>query len=104
MGAGRRAKKGVPMAFASTAACNAGLVRGQFRNEFDNLYEYAAPAEGEFVPWAEYGMKVFVGPMGEEHRFAKVLKTVAYVVVDEAADGSPVVEKWAIKSHREYAR
>lgn len=32
-------------------------------------------------------------------RFAKVLKTVAYVAVDEAEDGTPVIEKWVIKHY-----
>jgi|TARA_R110000764_G_scaffold466_1_gene1816 hypothetical protein len=35
-------------------------------------------------------------------RYAKVLKTVAYIAVDEDAYGRPVVEKWFIKQHREY--
>jgi hypothetical protein len=30
-------------------------------------------------------------------------KTVAYVVIDEAADGSPVVEKWKLRGHRVFA-
>ena len=32
-------------------------------------------------------------------RFACVRKTRAKVVVDEAADGSPIVEQWLIKNH-----
>jgi hypothetical protein len=35
-------------------------------------------------------------------RFCKVLKTVAYVVVDEAPDGGCVVEKWQIKPRKDY--
>lgn len=34
-------------------------------------------------------------------RLAKVLKTVAYVVVNEDESG-PVIEKWDIKTHRHY--
>ena len=30
---------------------------------------------------------------------AKILKTVAYVVIDEDEWGSPIVEKWDIKKH-----
>lgn len=44
--------------------------------------------------------EVFVGP-GEGYdmiRYAKVLKTVAYVVVDEDDYGAPVIEKWPVKS------
>lgn len=36
-------------------------------------------------------------------RFAKVLKTVAYVAVDEAEDGSVVFEKWPLRSHTTWA-
>jgi hypothetical protein len=32
-------------------------------------------------------------------RAGLVLKTVAYICVDEAADGTPVLEKWSIKKH-----
>jgi hypothetical protein len=35
-------------------------------------------------------------------RFAKVLKTVAYILTNDE-DGNDVVEKWFIKKHREYA-
>jgi len=34
---------------------------------------------------------------GEVFRFGRILKTVAYVAIDEAADGSPVLEKWQIR-------
>lgn len=30
-------------------------------------------------------------------RYARVLKTVAYIVVDESNDGKPIIEKWQIK-------
>jgi len=36
-------------------------------------------------------------------RSALVLKTVAYVVIDEREDGSPIHEKWEIKRHKAYA-
>lgn len=32
-------------------------------------------------------------------RFARILGTVAYVAVDETADGSPVLDKWRISAH-----
>lgn len=35
-------------------------------------------------------------------RAMRLLKTVAYVAIDEAADGSPVWEKWLIRDLREY--
>jgi hypothetical protein len=36
-------------------------------------------------------------------RFAKVLKTVAYVVTNDE-DGNDVVQKWDIKNQKEYPR
>lgn len=33
-------------------------------------------------------------------RYARIMKTVAYIAVDEDAYGQPVVEKWYIRSHR----
>lgn len=33
-----------------------------------------------------------------------VLKTVAYVCIDEAADGTPVLEKWSIKKHVKFVK
>jgi hypothetical protein len=36
-------------------------------------------------------------------RYARILKTVAYIAVDEDAYGQPVVEKWNIASHRQYS-
>jgi hypothetical protein len=35
-------------------------------------------------------------------RYANVKQTVAYVCVDEQADGTAVIEKWNIKQHRLY--
>lgn len=41
-------------------------------------------------------------PVGYGWRFGRVLKTVAYVAVDEQDDG-PLMEKWPIRN-REYER
>ena len=46
---------------------------------------------------------VFVGPEGDEVRMARVLKTVAYVAIDEDSRGL-VIQKWQIKGHRLYGR
>ena len=47
--------------------------------------------------------KVWVGDtIGSPYRYAVVMKTVAYIAVDEDEDG-PVVEKWYLKKNREYA-
>ena len=45
--------------------------------------------------------EVYVGPIGET-RYAKVLKTVAYVVIDEDAEGKPVLERWPLARHWAY--
>lgn len=76
------------------------LILGSFENENNNLYEFAQ-AKG-VLPFEGYGNIIYVGPMGSETRYAKILKTVAYVVVGENANGSPVVEKWAIKKFKNY--
>jgi hypothetical protein len=39
---------------------------------------------------------------GEERRACKLLKTVAYVAVDENTDGSPKLEKWRIRGCSTY--
>jgi len=47
-----------------------------------------------------YDMRVWVSsnPVNDSGwRYAKVLKTVAYIVTDENEYGDPVVEKWEIK-------
>lgn len=36
-------------------------------------------------------------------RYARILKTVAYIAVDEDEYGLPVVEKWDITSHKKYS-
>jgi len=47
--------------------------------------------------------KVWVGDtIGSPYRYAVVMKTVAYIAVDEDEDG-PVVEKWYLKKNQEYA-
>lgn len=43
--------------------------------------------------------KIFVGPNGCETRYAVILKTVAYVVVDENESGW-VVERWNTRRTR----
>ena len=70
-----------------------------------NRFEFTSRSEEEkntFAP--DYPHKVFVGLWGfEESRAARVLKTIAYVVVDEDAEGNPVVEKWSTKNWVEYS-
>ncbi len=56
----------------------------------------------ECALWGEWGCthEVAVGGVhGYHYRGAKVLKTVAYIAVDEADNGEPIWEKWSIKNH-----
>lgn len=78
----------------------APMILGSFSKGNAGVYEYAERRwhSDTFAP--DFPHIVYVG--NGETRLAKVLKTVAYVVVDEAADGSPVIEKWPLRSHRPY--
>jgi len=77
-----------------------GSIRGNFtEKEYGNLFEFSVNNEEEyFVKRADYPHKVWVG---DGWRYGRVLKTVAYVIVDED-EGGPIVEKWAIKNYNEY--
>jgi hypothetical protein len=91
------------MAFAPLAACNARLVAGGF-NEVTHgrFFEYARPVEGEFIPFPGYELKLYCGPVEGEFRWAKVIASRAYVVVEEAPCGAPVVAKWVLRNHKVY--
>ncbi len=81
------------------------LLLGQFREkEYGHIFEYAKRPDnhlddpfGDFAP--EYPHVIYTGG---ELRCARVLSTVAHVVLDEAIDGSPVVVRWRIGSHKRY--
>lgn len=93
------------MAFAPNNEVGTGRILGCFREaDFGQFFEYGKPAEDEHV-WEtikdEYPHKVWVGSHGC-FRWGKVLKAVAYIVVDEGIGGEPVVEKWQIRKHRKY--
>jgi hypothetical protein len=83
------------------------LLLGSFvEKEFGNLFEYAVrPDEGiDFAPDCPHIVYVTNAIDGVDHgfRYAKVLKTVAWVVVDEDDNGDPIYVKWDIKDHRFY--
>lgn len=67
-----------------------------------NYFEFSLNDVDTMGDWPH---KVWVGGLVNDQgfRFARVLKTVAYIVVDEDEMGQPVVEKWNIKSLKEYA-
>jgi len=89
------------MAFApytNQYASGKPLIRGRIVNELGNNYEFFCV---DRTPFDGYDHAIYVGNCGET-RYCKIVKTRAYVVIDEAADGSPVVEKWVLKSRRDY--
>ena len=96
------------MAFAAHTNTDYGhgkdvpLILGQFReSDHGQFFEYAARPEGfggDFAPEAQH--IVYIG--GGSFRFARVLKTVAYVVVDEEENETSVEERWSIKHHNQY--
>jgi hypothetical protein len=73
-----------------------------FEKQFNHFFEFDGGSDR-----ADYPQRVWVTTPREGidsgWRYAVVKKTVAYVVVDEADDGGDVVEKWEIKSQRQYA-
>jgi hypothetical protein len=82
-----------------------GTIRGSFvEKSVGNFFEFSLNTE-ENTFGEDYPHKVWVSsnPVNDSGwRYARVLKTVAYVVVDEDAEGNPVVEKWDIKEHNSY--
>ena len=47
----------------------------------------------------EIHVKDATHPSGLSYRLAKILKTVAYVVVDEDEDGFAIIERWPLTDH-----
>jgi hypothetical protein len=74
------------------------LLGSAFHAETGVLFEFAERRwpDDDFAP----GMFMQVYTVGGP-RLAKVMKTVAYVVVDEDENG-PVIEKWPLKQTRFY--
>ena len=110
------------MAFAPTSTYfNTGdsSILGRFdEKENGHLFEYSENRETE--GWgaehkADLPHKIWVSTphfadnghcLDSGFRYGKVLKTVAYVAVDEDEFGNPVFEKWQLKqrTHFEYDR
>ena len=65
---------------------------------FGHRFEYAV---SDHSPFEGYDHVVFCG---DEVRYARILKTRAYVVIDETDDSQPIIEKWVIRGHSEYPR
>jgi hypothetical protein len=86
------------MAFATNPA---SAVLGGFTHALTNKFFEFIKAEHPWAEQFEMPYEVFIGPSGET-RFARILKTVAYVCVDESADGSPILQRWPIKKLTHY--
>jgi hypothetical protein len=75
--------------------------------EVGNYFEYSVNDDMDMPSYYKWPHKVWVGGEGvcgdQGYRYAEVKKTVVYIVVDEDDCGEPVVEKWYIKGHKEYA-
>jgi hypothetical protein len=75
-------------------------VLGQFDVQDGAWFEYSdRPAGDRDGAWSDYPHRVFTC---DGDRAARIMKTVAYVVIGEMADGSPVVEKWNLRRARTY--
>lgn len=84
------------MALASTSQMTS--VVGQFQHkETGKYFEFRKTVNTTVPGFEHYPYEVFVGPQAESVRFARILKTVAYIAVDEDENGNPVEEKWPIK-------
>lgn len=93
------------MAFAPNSVCGSALggdgsILGQFKEvDHGSFFEFSKNNTGYKEDEFPHLIWLFDG----EYRFAIVKKTVAYIAVDEAADGSFVTEKWQIKNYRKYS-
>ena len=89
---------------ASTYKENDNTIIGCFREkDLDNLFEFSVNNDYDVEFGEQFPHKVWVGDtMASPYRYAHVMKTVAYIAVDENDDGTPVIEKWSIKNWREY--
>lgn len=81
---------------------------GQFvEKDTGNYFEYSLNDDDvDFINKEHYPHKVWVGGEGvcgmSGYRYANVKKTVAYIIVDED-EGGPILERWFLKSNKEYA-
>ena len=97
-------------AHSSTYFGQDGTILGCFREkDHGNLFEFSVnDDECEFG--SNYPHKVWVTTpregLDQGYRYAKVLKTVCYILVDNVdwnnRDGGPTLERWSIKNHTLY--
>ena len=76
---------------------------GEFRERSAGFFHwYADATESEHGGWVRLYNLPHLIETSDGYRLARVLKTVAYIAIDEDAEGRPVLEKWHIGSHRRY--
>jgi hypothetical protein len=74
---------------------------GEFQEvEFGKYFTYRKTDN----PWAIQQGFIHEIDVLDGVRFARVLKTVAYVCTDEDAEGKAVFQIWKIKKHVQYAK
>ena len=69
---------------------------GEFKEKkFGHCFEYRPT----FDSWAKSkGFEFELAAGDGSVRYANIKKTVAYVCIDESDDGTPITEKWSIKT------
>jgi len=78
-----------------------GTIQGEFREkDFGKLFQFSAATEEN--PFTDNDFDQWVWVAQDQRRWAKVKKTVAFIVVDEGPDGTAVIEKWFIKGQRTF--
>jgi len=91
------------MAFYTYAKNTIGIF---VEKDTGNYFEYSDNDDLDMPSYYEFPHKVWVGGGGvcgmTGYRYARVLKTVAYIVTDEDDCGEPVVEKWHLKKNTGY--
>ena len=78
----------------SPARIDPKTLKGYFQHKDTNCHFEFADSDS-----VEFPHIIYVGPKAESTRYARILKTVAYVLVDEE-----IVEKWSIKNHKIYSK
>ena len=95
------------MAFADSTTyydTGDGSILGWFEEkEYGHGFEFSKNPEVSGYT-ENYPHLVWVNSHNPETRYAKVMKTVAYVVTDVDEYGHDVVQKWSIKNMRRYAK
>lgn len=76
-------------------------VHGCFKHVNGNLFEFSNRSEDDMKGlWPSYDKIIYVGH--DQKRYAYLIKTVAYVIVDEGENNKPIVEKWKIRNVKNY--